>query len=118
MLEDVLRGAFALAHRRVALVFLDFSWKIVWAFLTAAGLLLAVWWMTATLRAISWEDTSAQNVNLMIAAALLRQFWNQKRAEVISMLFLLLSIAGVLWIVLAAFFPRKIVQRVCTSPEF
>ena len=30
MLDDLLRGAFRLAHRRPGVVFLDLLWKAIW----------------------------------------------------------------------------------------
>src|SRR5262245_50008307 len=110
MLADVLRGGFALAHRRIGLIFLDILWKGIWLALTACIAMLALLWITSDIRGIAWEDTGGRSVNTAVAAALLRGFWNSKGGEILSILFGVLLASAATWIFLEAFFRRKIVR--------
>ena len=116
-LADILRGSFALAHQRAGLILLDIVWKAVWGVLAVATLFLAILWFSSGLQAIEWEDTGLSALNGLIATALLQEFWNAKRIELIATIFAALSLAGALWVFLEAFFRRMIVSAVCGRPK-
>src|SRR3989442_797982 len=100
MLADILRSGFALAHRRVGLILLDIIWKAIWVVLTVATLFLFGVWITSELRSIEWADTGFGAVNGLIGTALLRQFWNATRREVIATIFAVSSVSAGLWLFL------------------
>src|SRR5262245_47459646 len=113
MLADVLRSGFAAAQQRSGLIFFDVLWKVIWIGLTIAGLCGAVLWITYDLNSIEWRDTGNPSVNALLAATLLRDFWQANRPEIVlGILGLLLMSAGV-WIFLEALFRRNIVRNVC-----
>jgi len=110
MLTDTLRGAFALAHRRVGLIFLDTLWKGIWVVISIGALFLAVSWIASDLVAISWEDTHVAAVNGLIAAAVLRRFWSANQAEILSAAGLVIVLCSAAWFFLEALFRRKFVD--------
>jgi len=115
MLADIVRASFTAAHRRVGLVFLDVVWKVVWLGLTVAVLILALLWLTADLRAISWDQTGDSAINATAAVLLLREYWNAKQGEIFSALFIVVAISGTAWLFLEALFRRKIVRDVSNT---
>jgi hypothetical protein len=121
MLADILRRGFANAHQRVGLIFLDISWKIVWAVLTAGAITLAAFLIFSDIGGIGWEDTGIRSANAWIAAALIQQFWNAHRGEMFWVLLSALLTSATVWIVLEALCRRKIVRDldagVGTHPE-
>jgi len=110
-LTDTLRAGFALAHRRVGLVFLDILWKGIWIVISIGALFVAASWITSDLLSISWEDARGGAVNGLIAAALLRRFWSANHTVILSILGLVMVLSIVTWLLLEALFRRKFVVR-------
>jgi hypothetical protein len=110
MLESILRDGFALANRRLGLIFLDILWKAVWLFATAAGLLLVAAWFGGELGAIGWEDTGDPRINGLLVTVLLRDFWEAHRAGVLFSVAAVLFASAICWFLLEAFFRRRIVR--------
>jgi hypothetical protein len=110
MMEEILRRGFALAHRRIGLVFLDVLWKMMWLVATVAGLVLIAAWFTSDLGAIQWQKTGVRGVDAGIAVTVLRKFWAENRAAIFGVLvvFVVISVAG--WFVMEAFFRQKLVR--------
>jgi hypothetical protein len=109
-LTDALCDGFSLAHKRVGLVFLDILWKAIWVVITLATVFLVASWITSDLRTISWEDTQADAVNGLIAAALLRRFWSANQTEILFVAGLVMAVSIVTWFFFEALFRRKFVQ--------
>jgi hypothetical protein len=110
MLSDDLRSGFALAHQRPGLILLDVLWKGIWVALTMVAVFLAAVWISTDLRSIAWEDTGVRALNAFIAAVLVRDFWNGNRAEIFTMIAVMLLASGIAWMFLEAFFRRKILR--------
>jgi hypothetical protein len=108
MLAAVIRDGFASAHRRPGLILLDVFWKLIWLLLTTVAFLSAATWFTSSLRGIEWDDSGARALNGLIVATVLREFWNAKRAEILVMLIMVLAISALVWLVLEAFFRRRL----------
>ena len=111
MLEDVLRKAFALAHQRIGIIFLDLLWKAVWLIGTLAALFLIGAWLGSAVQAIGWEDTGASAVNGSIAAAVLKELWNAYKAETVWMLTAVLLLSAFGWLFLEAFFRARFCRK-------
>jgi hypothetical protein len=110
MLENILRSGFALAHQRLGLIFLDILWKATWLAGTLAALLLSAAWFAAEWSPAGWDGASLPGVSPAIFASLLRGFWAAHRAELLSVLVLVLLLSAGCWFVLEAFFRRRIVH--------
>lgn len=110
MLSDILRGGFALAHKRPGLILLDIAWKLVWLAGSGALALLAALWLTSGLRGIQWDDAGNPGLNFVIAGALLRQFWAAARGEILWTIILVSVASAIFWIVLEALFRRRILR--------
>ncbi len=108
MLDDLLRGAFRLAHRRLGVVFLDLVWKAIWFVLTATALLLVAAWFGSRFRSVGWLDTANNTVNTAVAFALLREFSAVHRAQIFGALAVVLFLSLVIWFVFEAAFRAKI----------
>ncbi len=106
MLADILRSSFAVAHRRPGLIVLDIFWKFLWFIFTLVTLLTTALWFTSGLRGISWENTGSRALNALLAAALLRDFWNANRGEVVLLAGFVLCASVTAWFVLEATFRR------------
>ena len=108
MLDDLLRGAFRLAHRRLGVVFLDLLWKAIWFALTLAALILVAAWFGLMSRSIAWLDTGNRSTNIAVAIAVVREFWAAHRAQVFLAVATVLFVSLVIWFVLEAVFRTKI----------
>src|SRR5262249_17284292 len=108
MVEEVLRQGFALAHRRLALIFIDLLWKVLWFGGTVAALTLVVVWFGSQLQSIAWQDTGAPGVNGLIAYNLLREFWNAYRPQVYATVAAVLMLSLTAWLILQALFHARI----------
>ena len=110
MVSGVLRQGFALAHRRLGLVFRDVLWKAVWLGVTVASLLLAAAWFGDQVQSAQWQTSNIPAVNGVIAATVLRQFWNEHAAEMFWALSGVIVLSSSLWVVLEAFFRARILN--------
>ena len=108
MLDDLLRGAFRLAHRRLGVVFLDLVWKALWFALTATALLLVAAWFGLMPRSIAWLDTGNRSANIAVGIAVVREFWEAHRARLFLAVATVLFASLVIWFVLEAAFRAKI----------
>ena len=107
MLDDLLRGAFRLAQRRLSVVFLDLLWKAIWFALTLAALILVAAWFGLMSRSIAWLDTANRSTNIAVAIAVVREFWAAHRAQVFVAVATVLFASLVIWFVLEAVFRAK-----------
>jgi len=108
MLDDLLRGAFRLAHRRLGVVFLDLVWKAIWFALTATALLLVAAWFGLMSRSIAWLDTGNRSADIAVGIAVVREFWEAHRDRVFLAVATVLFASLVIWFVLEAAFRAKI----------
>src|SRR5215469_6983999 len=110
MLEEILRKGFAVAHKRIRLVFLDVLWKAMWLAATVAGLVLIAAWFTSHLRSIQWQNTGVRGLDAWIAVTVLREFWAETRGEIFWALVVFVLISLVVWFVMEAFLRQKLVR--------
>ena len=108
MVAGILRDGFVLAHRRLGLIFLDFLWKAVWLAITMALLLVVAGWFGNHVRSIEWQGSDVPGLNGLIAATLVRQFWNEYGGRMFWALIGVFVLSALLWIVLEAFFRARI----------
>jgi len=117
MLAEALRRGFALANRRVGLIFLDLLWKSIWVVCTIASLFFAASWVTYDLRAIEWNDTGSSGANGLVAIALLREFWNAHRAEILLLVSGVIAVSILAWFILEASFRGRLVGVGMPAPK-
>src|SRR5882672_6487194 len=98
MLAEVLRQGFALAHRRAGLIFLDFLWKAIWGAGTLVAFALIAAWFGRQLQNIEWQDTGVPALNGLLAAAVLRQFWNAHASAIFWAMFSVFCLSAMLWL--------------------
>jgi hypothetical protein len=103
MLEDILRQGFARANQRAGLILLDNLWKAVWLLCSLAAFVFLIGWFGSELHDIAWEDTGVRRINLLVAFAVLRQFWNAVKGEIVLSLVLLIGLSLLAWFLLEAF---------------
>jgi len=108
MLDNLLRGAFRLAHRRPGVVFLDLLWKAIWFGLTAIVLILVGAGFGSRIWSVAWLDTGNSTVNTAVAFALLRGFYEVHRAQIFGAVAAVLFLSLVIWFVLEAAFRCKL----------
>ena len=108
MPQEILRQGFALAHRRMGLIFADLLWKAIWLAMTAAALMLAVIWFGAPLRSIQWQQSNIPGVNAWLVATLVRQLWQERGSEVLLASVGISCFSVLLWLVLEASFRSRI----------
>ncbi|HLH31743.1 MAG TPA: hypothetical protein VKY31_11110 [Terriglobia bacterium] len=108
MLAVILRESFARAHARIGLIFVDILWKAVWLVCSVAAVALVVSWFGSYVQQLAWEDTGVRSMNLLVAMAVLREFWRTLRVEVLltAMVLALLLAAG--WFLLEALIRSRI----------
>jgi hypothetical protein len=117
-MEDVLRKAFAAAHQRPGLIFLDLLWKAIWLIATIAALLLVAAWFGSGVRAIAWQDTGVRPVNVWIATTLLRELWEASKAEILWTVSSVLLLSAFSWLFLEAFVRSRMVDQSKTKLFF
>ena len=110
MLDDLLRGAFRLAHHRLGVVFLDLMWKAIWFGLTAILLILVAAGCGSRIWSIAWLDAGNSTVNTAVAFALLRGFYEVHRAQILGAVAAVLFLSLVIWFVLEAAFRCKMLH--------
>ena len=110
MLDDLLRGAFRLAHRRLGVVFLDLLWKAIWLGLTAILLILVAAGFGSRIWSVAWLDAGNSTVNTAVAFALLRGFYEVHRAQILGAVAAVLFLSLVIWFVLEAAFRCKMLH--------
>src|SRR5437867_4615258 len=108
MLDNLLRGAFRLAHRRPGVVFLDLLWKAIWCGLTAIVLILVGAGFGSRIWSVAWLDTGNSTVNTAVAFALLRGFYEVHRTQIFGTVAAALFLSLVIWFVLEAAFRCKL----------
>src|SRR5262245_19619384 len=100
MLTETLRSGFALANRRPGLVLLDLVWKAIWLALTIIALLVLASWITSDLRSLEWDDTGVRGLNAVVAAAILREFWNANRGTFVFAVSCVVLLSASAWLIL------------------
>jgi hypothetical protein len=118
MLSDILRAAFARAHERRGLVFLDMLWKAVWLVCTVAASGLVVAWFGSKLRGLEWEDTGTRALNTLIAAEAVGEFWSAMKAEIVGAVLIVILLSVTAWFVLEALFRLRFVNISASFPIF
>jgi hypothetical protein len=118
MLEDVLRKAFAVAHRRAGLILLDLLWKLIWFVATVAALFIVAAWFGSSLRTIAWQDTGLRAVNAWIAAIVLRELWAANKVEILWLVTAILLLSAFAWLFLEAFFRSRMADQSNTKLFF
>ncbi len=117
MLDEILREGFALANRRLGRVLLDTVWKAIWLAVTAGLFVLLISWYGSRLQTIAWEDTGVPAVNAVLAATLLREFWDANKGQLYWGLGVVIVASGLAWFFLEAFFrSRYVVAGFKVSP--
>jgi hypothetical protein len=106
-LSEVLSKAFAAAHRRFGLIFVDLLWKAIWLGATIAGLLLVVIWFSSQMQSIAWQDTGVPPLNGLLAARILQEFWEAHRSALFWGFAAVLAVSMAGWFLLEAFFRRR-----------
>jgi hypothetical protein len=109
MLAEVLRQGFALARHRPGLIFVDLLWKAIWGAATLVAFALIAGWFGGQLQNIEWQDTGVPALNGLLAATVLRQFWNAHASKVLWALFSVSCFSVALWLLLEAFFRWRII---------
>jgi len=112
MSGEVLRRGFALAHRKLGLIFLDLLWKAIWCAVIFVALALIAGWFGSQLQNIQWQETGVPALNGLLATAALRQFLGAHRTELFWMFLALIIFSALLWMVFEAFCRRRIVHVV------
>jgi hypothetical protein len=108
MPQDTLRQGFALAHRRIGLIFVDLLWKAIWFAVTVAVVMLWVMWFGVPLGSIQWQQSNIPGVNAWLLATLVRQLWQERGTELLLAAFGVFSFSVLVWFVLEAFFRSRI----------
>jgi hypothetical protein len=117
MVAELLREGFALARRRVSLIFIDILWKVAWGIATAVMLVFVALWFGSQFQAIEWQAADVPGVNGLVAAALIRQLWNEYAAALGGAVVAVLLLSFLLWIVLEAFFRSRILSKVVRNDK-
>ena len=125
MVADALREGFALAHRRLRLIFIDLLWEGVWLAATIGLLLVVAGWFGNQSGATEWRGSDVPGLNGLAAVALLKQFWDAYAGQMFWSLAAILAISALLWVVLEAFCRARILASlqkfsdhpVCASKE-
>src|SRR5262245_32490176 len=107
-LNEVLSAGFSAANRRLGEIFLDLAWKIAWAGVTGAALLLLASWISAQLRSLQINGIPLQNP--VAAAVLTRALWNRYAGSLFWMGILVVALSKITWILLEAYFRAGILS--------
>ncbi len=106
-IDEVLRRGFAEANRRFGLVFLDLVWKAIWLALTIAGLAGVLMWYGSKVQNIGWPDSGSPGINGVLAAVLLRQFWDAFKTQIYGAVALVGLTSAAAWLLLEGFFRSR-----------
>jgi hypothetical protein len=116
MVAELLRDGFALARRRLSLILIDLLWKLVWAIATGVMFGIVALWFGSQFQSIEWQAADVPGVNGLVAAALVRQLWNEYAGAVGGVVVAVLLLSFLLWIVLEAFFRSRILSSLPERP--
>jgi hypothetical protein len=109
MLGRVLQEGFVTVNRSVRLVFLDVLWKTAWLILTVVLFFLFVSLIAAELQSIEWDASAAPN-NPLLAAVLLRQWWEMYAASVIAGLAAVFAVSTIAWLLMESYFRSRLLK--------
>lgn len=84
------------------MILVDILWKAVWLVCTIAAFVLVATWFGSQFRDLSWEDTGNHAMNMLVAAAAAREYWQALKWQAALAGLFTTCASAVVWFLLEA----------------